>query len=525
MSQASQAKSAAPAGGWAVVVRGLRKRFGGVQALRGVDLRVRAGSCHGLVGANGAGKSTLAKILAGVLVPDAGQIQLFGAKVTLSSPAAAERLGVGLVPQEPMLAANLSLAENLALGRERPTRWGTLAKHNERQQAAALLARVGLAHRAPTTPLAELNVAERQLVQVARALGAQARLLILDEPTSALTAQEAAHLFALLRRLQAEGVALIYVSHRLEEVFSLCDSITVLRDGLVAAVFEVPQTTPEQVIEAMAGAAGAQAITAEAGAERLPPPRGPVLLEVRGLSGRGFADVSFAVRSGEVVGLAGLVGAGRSELVRAIAGLEPPRSGQVRLADHPVRFLSAAQAIAQGVVLLPEDRHTQGLVPLLGVRANISLSILAKLAGALGLLNVRRERAVARHYLDRLRIQCADLDQPVRELSGGNQQKVLVARSLACEPRVILLDEPTRGVDVAAKADIHRWIRELAQAGLAVVLISSELQEVAALSHRVLVLRQGRVVAEVAGEQTDEQELLRLAASGGQGQPRASDTG
>ena len=506
--------TAGPTDGVAVRVRGLRKSFGGVQALGGVDVEVRAGECHGLVGANGAGKSTLAKILAGVIRPEAGDIELLGRSVRIASPSAAERLGVGLVPQEPMVAPNLSVADNLALGRERTTAWGALRKPAERHRASALLAQVGLGHLSPTTAVAQLNVADRQLLQVARALGANARILILDEPTSAITASEAQNLFDLLRRLRADGVTLIYVSHRLEEIFANCDRVTVLRDGRVAGVFEVAQATPGEIIEAMAGAAGTEAITAEAAADRLPPPTGPVLLEVRNLSNPPFAhDISFAVRGGEVVGLAGLVGAGRSEVLRAIAGIDRAASGEVLVEGRPAVFQSAAQAIAHGVALLPEDRQAEGLVPQLGVRANISISILQRMVHALGLLDVTRERALAQDCVARFRVQCASVDQPVRELSGGNQQKVMVARTLACEPRVVLLDEPTRGVDVAAKADLHHWVREFARQGMAVVLVSSELQEVAALAHRILVLREGRVVAEVPGDGATERSLLALAAT------------
>jgi ABC-type sugar transport system ATPase subunit len=497
----------------AVCGRGLLKRFGGVQALRGVDIRLVSGECHGLVGANGAGKSTLAKIIAGVIRPDGGSIEVFGQPVRVFSPSSAERMGIGLVPQEPMVAPNLSVAENLALGREHTNALGTLRKVAERQRAIELLTQVGLGDVEPLTPVAELNVAARQLLHVARALGANARVLILDEPTSAVTANEAQTLFTLLRRLRANGVTLVYVSHRLGEVFSLCDRITVLRDGQVAGVYKTARTTPDEVIEAMAGAAGAEAITAEASEDRPPPPRGPVLLEVCGLSNPPhFHDISLCVRAGEILGLAGLVGAGRSEILRAIAGIDRPTAGHVLVEGKTVKFATPGQAIAQGVVLLAEDRQRQGVLPQMGVRANITLAILQRLLRLLGMLDIGRERALAGEYVGRLRVQCAHIDQPLRELSGGNQQKVMVARTLACHPRVVLLDEPTRGVDVAAKADIHHWIREFARAGMGVVLVSSELQEVAALSHRVLVLREGRIVAEVSGEEATEHGLLALAA-------------
>ncbi len=415
-----------------------------------------------------------------------------------------------------MVAANLTVAENLALGREVTTPWGTLRRRDEEARARELLDQVSLGHLSPSTLVERLNVADRQLIEVARALGTDVRLLILDEPTSSITAGEAENLFALLRSLQERGVTLIYVSHRLEEVFRLCDTITVLRDGEVAGVFDAAKSTAATLIEAMAGAAGTEAIAAEAAQERAQAPEGPAVLEVRHLSSPpAFEDISFSVRAGEILGLAGLVGAGRSEIVRAIAGIDRPTSGEVLVDGKPARFVTAAQAIGEGVVLLPEDRQVQGLIPQLGVGANVSLSVLDRLVNALGVLHLGRERALGDEYVGRFRIHCAGLDQPVADLSGGNQQKVLVARTLAPHPRVLLLDEPTRGVDVAAKADIHRWIRDFATGGMAVILISSELQEVATLSHRVLVVRDGRLAAEVPGEGSTGKSLLALAA----GQP------
>ncbi len=489
----------------------VHKRFGGVRALRGANLTVRAGEFHGLVGANGAGKSTLAKIIAGVLRPDSATIRVFGRPASITSPSAAEALGIGLVPQEPALALNLPIVDNLVLGRERTTPWGTLRRRDELNFATQLLARVGLDEVHPLTPVEELTAAQRQLVQIARALGVQARILILDEPTSAITAHEADRLFALTKQLQKQGTSIIYVSHRLEEIFQLCDRVTVMRDGLTVAVFDVARTTPEQVITAMAGEAGRHAITAE-GLRETAVRDEPPILEVRSLTrSPAFYDISFSVRPGEVLGIAGLVGSGRSELLRAVAGIDTPDSGQVIYAGRPVRWKSPAHAIASGVVLLPEDRHLQGLVLQMAIAANISLPILYRLVRLFWLM-VGAERSIAAAMIQRFGIVCRDADQPVAELSGGNQQKVLVARTVACRPRVVLLDEPTRGVDVAAKADIHRWIRELAREGVAVVLVSSELQEVAALADRIVVLRDGRMVGEVPGPEATEESLLAMAA-------------
>ena len=382
---------------WVLEAIDVHKRFGGVRALRGANLRVRPAEFHGLVGANGAGKSTLAKIIAGVLRPDRATIRLLGEEVLVTSPVVAEQLGIALVPQEPMLAPNLPVVGNLCLGRERPAPGGMLRKGEELRFAERLLACVGLQDLHPLTPVEQLNVAQRQLVQIARALGAEVKVLILDEPTSAITAHEAERLFSLTHRLKQAGTSIIYVSHRLEEIFEVCERVTVMRDGLSVAVFDVAEATPEQIVHAMAGEAGARAITAEGARRR--PKHARVVLQVENLAKAGaFYDVSFSVAQGQILGIAGLVGSGRSELLQAIAGILRPDSGRVLLDGRPVRFTSPAQAISAGVVLLPEDRHAQGLFLDLAVRANISLPILTRLL-ALFWLRVHRERRLAREMV------------------------------------------------------------------------------------------------------------------------------
>jgi len=499
----------------AVEMTGIHKRFAGVHALRGADLRIAPGTVHALIGANGAGKSTLGRVLGGALVADAGEVRLFGQRVSLRSPHEGMAAGVGIVPQEPLLAPNMTVCDNIVLGRER-MRGGRLDRAAQRAEAARLLSQVGLAVD-PDALMSGVNVAGQQLVQVARALGRDARVLVLDEPTSAITAHECERLFALMAELKQRGVTILYVSHRLAEVVRLADQVTVMRDGQTVASYPRSEVNEEVLIATMVG--GAFAPASEEGASPAPGVKGDEagapLLEVRGLGVAGqFEGVSFTLSAGEVLGIAGLVGAGRSELAHAIAGLNPPTAGDVLVAGNPVTIRNAGEALGHGIVLVPEDRRAQGLIGQMTVRENISLSILRGLSGAGGQVRRAEESRLAEGFRQRLSVRCRDVEQPVRELSGGNQQKVLLARALACRPRILILDEPTRGVDVGAKADIHRWVRSLAAEGMGVVLISSELEEVIRLSDRILVLREGRAVTETVAAGVTEEELLALAARG-----------
>lgn len=494
----------------AVEMVGIHKRFAGVHALRGADLHVRAGTVHALIGANGAGKSTLGRILGGALVPDAGEVRLFGRRVSLHNTHDAMAAGVGMVPQEPLLAPNMTVADNLVLGRE-IMRGGRLDRGAQRAECERLLAQVGL-EVDPDTPVAELNVAGQQLVQVARALGRDARVLILDEPTSAITAHESERLFSLMDQLTRRGVTIVYVSHRLAEVVRLADEVTVVRDGQTVATYSRAEVDEEVLIARMVGGALSPEVPAAQPVPAVVASAAP-LLEVHDLGVEGqFSGVSFELYAGEVLGIAGLVGAGRSELAQALSGLNPPTAGEVFLQGTPLALRSAGEALERGIVLVPEDRRTQGLIPQMSVRENISLSILSALCGPAGQVRRAEELQLAESFQQRLSLRCRDVEQPVRELSGGNQQKVLLARALACRPRILILDEPTRGVDVGAKADIHRWIRDLAAEGMGVLLISSELEEVIALSDRILVLREGRVVTQMPTAGVTEEQLLALAA-------------
>jgi len=519
-------------------VRGVSKRFGGHHALCRVDLDLFRAEVHALAGENGAGKSTLMAILSGALRPDEGELVWDGRPVSPGSVRAAQALGIGMVHQEPQLVPSLTVEENIALGRL-PERLGPLrmvARGRLREEAARALEPLG-APIGPSQRVSELRLADRQLVTIARALsvgrlapevnpGARAlgadatswlrpqtplgaRLIILDEPTSSLAAAEVERLFDVLRRLRAQGAALVYISHRLEELRALADRVTVLRDGRVVTTSPMAQVTGDDLVRAMSGrdVAALDAGASAAGED--------VLLEARGLTQRGrLHGIDLTVRRGEVVGLAGLMGAGRSRTLRAVFGAAPRDGGDVRVRPaedaelRPVR--SVAEAMAAGVGFVPEDRRQQALVLTASVQENVGL---VTPPGSLrrGLLVRRVLRAAAARAVEALRIKTRGLETPVRVLSGGNQQKVVLGRWLGPHVRVLLLDEPTRGVDVGAKAEIHRHLRELAGRGLGLLVASSELPELLALCDRIYVLRQGRVVGELTREQASPVEVLRLA--------------
>lgn len=483
----------------------ITRRFPGVQALSDVSLEVAAGSCHALCGENGAGKSTLGKILAGIFTPDAGRLIVYGREVRFSSPRDALAAGVGMVHQELAFCDNLSVAENLCLG-ALPTRRGLLDRATMAERAEAMLAEIG------TTldvwrPVGSLTIAQQQMVQIAQAVSSGARIIVFDEPTSSLSQVEADRLYELIGRLTARGAACIYVSHRMNEVFRICDTVSVLRDGQHVGTRPIAGLSEHELVQMMIG---------RPLAEYAPHPAGVVLgeevLRVERLSSPGkFEDIAFSLRRGEVLGLAGLVGAGRSELAQALFGLDPAMRGDIVVGGKRARIDTPADAIALGIGLVPEDRKRLGLVPQESAAHNLSLAILKRLA-RFGWLRLGEERRVAREFFDRLRVRAPSLDATVAGLSGGNQQKIVLARWLAARSRVLILDEPTRGVDVGAKAEIHALIGELAAQGAAILLISSELPEVLALSHRILVLRGGRVVGEVPQGEATQDGLLRLMA-------------
>jgi len=483
------------------------KTFGGVVALEGVSFSLRPGECHALMGENGAGKSTLGKILAGIHRPGSGRIVMDGREVRFSSPADAIAAGVGMVHQELAFCADLSIAENLSMGRY-PRRLGMFLDRREmNRRARELLAQIEVSMDV-TRPMRELSTAQEQLVQIASAVGTGANVLVFDEPTSSLSEPEALRLFDLIDRLRGRGVTVVYVSHRMPEVFRLADRITVLRDGRYVGTLERKEATQDRVVEMMIGRP-----VAEYFPRHLSASRGDVVLRVSKLTSPGkFSDVSFELRRGEILGFAGLVGAGRSEIARALFGLDPKASGVVEYEGREMRLGSTSRAMRMGMGLVPEDRKRQGLIVTAGGRFNFSLPLLDRL-GRGGFVRRSAERQKARDFFARLRVKTASLDAPVNQLSGGNQQKIVLAKWLAREPGLLIADEPTRGVDVGAKAALHELLDELAGRGVGVLLISSELPEVINLSTRILVLREGRVVGEISrGEATQERVLRMMAA-------------
>jgi ribose transport system ATP-binding protein len=492
-------------------VRGVSKRFGGHQALQGVDLTLGAGEVHALCGENGAGKSTLMGVLSGSLRPDGGALLWEGRPAALGDVRAAQALGISMVHQEPQLVPSLSVAENVCLGRL-PFRAGAVRLVDRtalRDQARRALEPLRQSLD-PDRLVQSLGVAQRQLVAIARALHFGARLIILDEPTSSLSVGETEALLVILRGLRERGTAIAYISHRLEEVRAIADRVTVLRDGRVVATAPVGQMSNDAIIEAMSGR---ELLAADAAHPAAGP--GEPVLEVRGLGRRGrLHDVTLRVHAGEIVGLAGLMGAGRSRALRSIFGADPVDAGEVTVRGvagaGTRKVASLAAAIRSGMGLVPEDRRAQGLVLTASVADNVGL-VTPAAARRRGFLRRGLLRSAAAKAVEILRIKTRGLDEPVRALSGGNQQKVVLGRWLGPDTRVLLLDEPTRGVDVGAKAEIHRHLRRLADEGRALLVVSSELPELLALCDRIYVMREGRIAGELAREQATPVEILRLA--------------
>jgi ribose transport system ATP-binding protein len=478
-------------------VHGIRKSFPGVQALDGVSMEVGRGEIVALAGENGAGKSTLMNILSGVLQPDEGEMRFEGRPIQPRNPREAQALGIGIVHQELSLMTNLTVAENIFCGRE-PLRAGGLVDWPRMWAAAATLLD-GLDLRVdPRTRAGDLSVAQQQVVEIAKALSLDATLLILDEPTSALADHEVEVLFGLLRQLQQRGVGVIYITHKLKEIFQIADRAVVLKDGRYVGALAVKDATPEKIISMMVGRELSQMYPAKAA--RL----GDVLLELRG-----FRGVSFGLRRGEILGLAGLMGAGRTELARAIFGADPA-AGEVLLEGRPLQLRSPADAIRAGIAYLPEDRRALGLFLGMSVTENIIAATLRKFSRR-GFVDRRRTAAAGGRYVERLRIRTPSLGQRVMNLSGGNQQKVLLAKWLEAGPKVLIVNEPTRGIDVGAKAEIHALLRDLAGGGIGVVVISSELPELLGLCDRILAMHEGRVTGEFAGEQATEEAIMAKA--------------
>jgi len=489
-------------------MRGISKAFPGVQALDGVSLEVAPGEVVALVGENGAGKSTLIKILSGCYRADAGEIVLAGRPLGRYSPHQAQQLGISVIYQEFNLAPPLSVAENVFVGRQPRSGVGLVAFGRMQTATQDILDSLHLpldARRLVET----LSVAEQQMVEIAKAISFQAKIIVMDEPTAALTERETATLFELVRQLRGQGVSVIYISHRLEEVFEIADRVVVLRDGQNAGGMPVGEATVEKIVRLMVGRDLKDMFRKEA------VPLGEPVLEVRGLScaASGVHDVNLSIRAGEIVGMAGLVGAGRTQIARAIFGVDAPDAGEVRVAGQPATIRSPRDAIRAGLGFLTENRKEQGLFLILAVRENVTAAGLGRLS-RMDFIRFAAERRVVGALIDQLRIRTPSQEQEVQYLSGGNQQKVVLARWLALRPKVLLLDEPTRGIDVGAKAEIYGLMGELARQGVGILMISSELPEVLGMSDRILVVREGAIAGELARDEATQESVIHLATGG-----------
>lgn len=484
----------------------VQKRFGGAVALRGTDLKIRAGEIHALLGENGAGKSTMLKILAGVHINDGGTIKLGGKDFITGSPQASIEQGIAVIYQEPSLFLDLSLAENVFIGRQ-PKKGKIIDWKYAQSEAARLFKELGV-ELDPKRQARGLSIADQQVVEIAKALSMNANIILMDEPTAALSASEVERLMTVMKSLKASNKAVIFVSHRLDEVFAISDYITVMRDGATVSEASVGDTNLQKVIKDMVG----RELT-----EMFPKTEnkiGSVVLEVNDLTNPAyFRNISFNVKKGEIVALAGLVGAGRSEVARAIFGVDKYESGSVKINGEPLPAGSPVAAMKRKIALVPEDRRQQGLFMIAGVNRNISMESFARLTDR-GLLNLKRERELTNTWREKLSIKFNNQADPVDRLSGGNQQKTVLAKWLATDPDLLIVDEPTRGIDVATKAEVHRLVNQAASEGKAVLMISSELPEVLGMADRIIVMREGRQVAEYSRKEATQEKIIAAATTG-----------
>ena len=494
-------------------MQGINKQFLGVPALRDAHFEVARGEVHALIGQNGAGKSTIIKVLTGVYTKDSGRIEFDGREVAFSSPHAAQLAGLSTIYQEVNLVPFRSVAENVFLNRE-PKRFGFIDWRRMNREAAAILHRLDIDIDV-TQPLYDYSIATQQMTALARALSTEAKLVIMDEPTSALAEQEVQTLFRVIRQLRSEGISVVFVSHRLDEHYAVSDRVTVMRDGRTIEVCAMSEISRYELVSKMLGRELAEELSHRRTDEddSALADRQPVLEAVELRRGRALDGVSLSIRPGEIVGLAGLLGSGRSETARAIFGADPLDSGTITVDGAPLHLRSPRDAVEHKIGFSPEDRKTDGVIPQLSVRENITLALLPHLRRH-GIVDRTRQAEIVDRFITAIGVKCSSPDQPIRELSGGNQQKVLLARWLCTNPKLLIVDEPTRGIDVGAKRDIQVLVRQLADEGLAVLLISSELQEIIADSNRVVTLRDGRSVAELTGDQITEDALMHAMATG-----------
>jgi monosaccharide-transporting ATPase len=493
-------------------MQGINKQFLGVPALREARLEVARGEVHALIGQNGAGKSTLIKVLTGVYTKDSGRIEFDGSEVAFSSPHAAQLAGLSTIYQEVNLVPFRSVAENVFLNRE-PKRFGFIDWGRMNREAATILRRLDIDVDV-TRPMYDYSIATQQMTALARALSTAAKLVIMDEPTSALAEQEVQTLFRVIRRLKSEGISVVFVSHRLDELYAVCDRVTVMRDGRTIEESPMAEISRYELVSKMLGRELAAELAQRRADEGGPADdRQPVLEAVDLRRGRVLDGVSLSIRPGEIVGLAGLLGSGRSETARVIFGADPHDAGTITVDGTPRHFKSPRDAVEHGIGFASEDRKTEGIIPQLSVRENLTLALLPGLRRH-GIVDRKRQAETVDRFIKAIDIKCSSPEQPVRELSGGNQQKVLLARWLCTDPKLLIVDEPTRGIDVGAKRDIQVLVRQLADDGLAVLLISSELEEIIADSNRVVALRDGRSVSELTGDQITEDALMQAMATG-----------
>lgn len=489
---------------YAIEIEQVKKSFGGVHALKNIDLKVRKSSIHAICGENGAGKSTLMKILSGIYIKDAGTIRIGGKVVHFTDPKQSQDNKIGIIYQELALSPDLTVAENIFLGDmgfgKTLINWKTLNR-----KAADALQKLGF-NINPKQRLGTLSVAYQQMVEIAKSLAKDVNILILDEPSAVLSDKEIDILFEQLKRLQQQGVTILYISHRLEEIFAIADAITVIKDGETVAALDPASCTEEDIISSMVG---------RKFANLYPEPNQPtneVVLEVKGLSTKALLkDINLTVNKGEIVGLAGLVGSGRTEIARCLFGIDRMKQGEIIKTGVPITIHHPADALHQGIGLVPESRKEQGAILERPIRENITLSNLASVCRKWGIFNINRERSIAQDLRKRLAIKLGTIDDPISSLSGGNQQKVVIAKWLNTECDVLLLDEPTRGVDIGAKVEIYNVIHQLAERGYAIIMISSEMVEIIGLAHRVYVLSEGSITGELRAEQITEENIMRLA--------------
>ncbi|AEE95342.1 sugar ABC transporter ATP-binding protein [Mahella australiensis] len=486
-------------------VRDIVKRFPGTVALSGVSLEIFKGEIHALVGENGAGKSTLMNIIGGVLQPDEGEIFWNGQKVHFADTRHAQEAGIGFVHQELSLCPDVSVAENIFMGRM-PVKAGGMIDYDELYKRSSEILKMLNSNISPKKQLRKLNVGEQQIVEIAKALSLNCKLLILDEPTSSLTENEVEILFRLLRSLKSQDISVLYISHRLQEIFDLCDRVTVLRDGHYIMTRLVSEVTENDLIVSMVGR-NIDAMYPDKSEER-----GQLILKISDLShADDFKNVEFELYKGEILGFAGLIGAGRSEMARAICGIDPKDSGEVYVYDQKLNISEYGDAIRNGIGYMTEDRKEQGLFLNLEVKKNISAAKLSNIANGIFIDN-DREKRLAERFVTSLNIKVSSIEQPVESLSGGNQQKVMLGKWLAIEPRILIMDEPTRGIDVGAKAEIHALMRQLAEQGVGIILISSDMPEIIGMSDRVIVMHEGCISGELSGSNITEENIMTLAS-------------